>query len=173
LLLKVLEVLRNVPDCRTVLIMTKGAEYTLACETYITLEEAAALADEYYSSDEITAGPASGSYDSAGMLVVPCSMKTLAGICSGYADNLLLRSADVMLKEKKTLVLCPRECPLSPVHLRNMLELSELPNVHIMPPMQTFYYRPETINEMLFQTAARLLVPFDIEAEGRAKWNGM
>lgn len=132
-----------------------------------------ALADHVLSPEEIGAGPASGSFQTSGMLIVPCSMKTVAGICAGYAENLILRAADVTIKEQRPLVLAARETPLSPIHLRNLKELSMMPGVRIIPPMMTFYHRPETIDEMVYHVAAKLLEPFGIEAEEYRRWNGL
>ena len=132
-----------------------------------------ALADHVLSPEEIGAGPASGSFRTSGMLIVPCSMKTVAGICAGYAENLILRAADVTIKEQRPLVLAARETPLSPIHLRNLKELSMMPGVRIIPPMMTFYHRPETIDEMVYHVAAKLLEPFGIEAEEYRRWNGL
>ena len=107
------------------------------------------------------------------MVIVPCSMKTAAGICSGYTDNLLLRAADVTIKEHRTLALGVRETPLSPVHLRNLYELSKLPDVWIIPLMMTFYHHPEQIEDMVYHMAAKLLAPFGIEAKEYRRWNGL
>lgn len=122
---------------------------------------------------EIGAKPASGSFKTEGMLIVPCSMKTIAGIHSGYADNLILRAADVTVKEQRTLVLAARETPLSGIHLRNLYELSMLPGVRIIPPMLTFYHKPESIDDMVYHIAAKLLEPFGIEAKEYRRWNGL
>ena len=100
-------------------------------------------------------------------------MKTIAGIHSGYADNLILRAADVTIKEQRPLVLAARETPLSPIHLRNLSELSMLPGVRIIPPMMTFYHRPEDIQDMIYHTAAKLLEPFRIEAKEYRRWMGI
>ena len=97
-------------------------------------------------------------------------MKTLAGIHSGYADNLLLRSADVCLKEQRPLVLCARETPLSAIHLRNMYELALVPGVHIVPPMMAFYQNPETVDDMVRFAVAKLLAPFGLSVEGGPAW---
>ena len=107
------------------------------------------------------------------MLIVPCSMKTVAGIHSGYADNLILRAADVMLKEQRTLVLAARETPLSAIHLRNLSELAMIPGVRIIPPMMTFYHQPENIEEMTYHIAAKLVEPFGIEAREYRRWTGL
>lgn len=100
-------------------------------------------------------------------------MKTAAGIYSGYTDNLILRSADVAIKEQRKLVLAVRESPLSQIHLRNLYELSKIPNVRIIPPMLTFYHMPESIDDMVNHIAAKLLEPFGIEMEGYRRWKGL
>lgn len=155
------------------LIMSGSAKLTLSQETDFTLEEIYRLADRVLEPDEIGAGPASGSFRTCGMLIVPCSMKTIAGIHSGYADNLILRAADVTIKEQRPLVLAARETPLSPVHLRNLQEISMLPGVRIIPPMMTFYHRPENIQDMIYHIAAKLLEPFGIEAKEYHRWKGI
>ena len=173
LLIKCLELLKEASEFETWLIMTEGAKLTLTQETDVTVEQVAALADYVAEPEEIGAGPASGSFKTEGMLIVPCSMKTLAGIHSGYAENLLLRAADVTMKEQRKLVLAVRETPLSAIHLRNMQELAMIPGVRIIPPMMTFYHRPETIEEMTYHMAAKLLEPFGIEAKEYRRWNGL
>ena len=100
-------------------------------------------------------------------------MKTIAGIRSGYADNLVLRAADVTIKEQRPLVLAARETPLSVIHLRNLQELAMIPNVRIIPPMMTFYHMPESIEEMTYHIAAKLLEPFGIEAKEYRRWSGL
>lgn len=171
-LVKCLQMIRDAEGFSSVLILSDSARMTLACETQMKVEELEALADESLDPHRIGAGPASGSYRMEGMLVVPCSMKTLAGIHAGYAENLLLRSADVTIKERRTLVLGVRETPFSPIHLRNMQELSLIPGVRIMPLMMTFYHNPGTVDEMVCQVAARLLEPFGIEAPELRRWQG-
>lgn len=173
LLQECLKMIRAVPSYDSVLIMSKSAVLTLEHETGWKKEEIEELADEVFSPDEIGAGPASGSYRTAGMLVVPCSMKTVAGICSGYADNLILRSADVTIKEQRPLVLAARETPLSAIHLQNLLTLSRIPGVHIIPPMLTFYHKPESIQDMVHHIASKLLEPFGIDPEGYRRWEGL
>ena len=106
------------------------------------------------------------------MVIVPCSMKTAAGIVSGYTDNLLLRAADVTIKEKRPLVLAARETPMSEIHLRNLYELSRLSNVWIVPPMMTFYQKPESIDDMVTHLAAKLLSPFGVEVKEYRRWKG-
>lgn len=168
-----LQILHETENCESVLIMSRSAVLTLEHETALCKKDIERLADQVYEPEEIGAGPASGSYRADGMLIVPCSMKTVAGICSGYADNLILRAADVTLKEGRPLVLAARETPLSPIHLRNLHELSMIPGVRIIPPMMTFYHKPEQIRDMVHHIAARLLEPFGIEAEGYRRWKGL
>ncbi|OUQ49215.1 UbiX family flavin prenyltransferase [Lachnoclostridium sp. An118] len=168
-----LHIIRQTPGYESVLIMSRSAVLTMEQEMECTREEMEKLVDHIYSPEEIGAGPASGSYRTAGMIIVPCSMKTVAGICGGYADNLILRAADVTIKEQRPLVLEARETPLSPIHLRNMYELSRMPGVRIIPPMLTFYQKPECIEDMVHHIAARLVEPFGIEAEGYRRWDGI
>lgn len=172
LALACLKELKRHPDWEVHLIVSDGAAQTLRCETDCTLEELKALAHTCYEMDQIGAGPASGTFPAAGMLIVPCSMKTAAGICSGYADNLLLRAADVTIKEGRPLVLVARESPLSPIHLRNLYELSKIPGITILPPMMTFYNRPATIEEMTHHMVCKMLERFGIHPEGFRRWTG-
>lgn len=172
-LIKCLEMIKENPEYETWLIMSGSARLTLAQETDRSPAEVERLADVVLGPEEIGAGPASGSFKTEGMLIVPCSMKTIAGIHGGYADNLILRAADVTLKEGRKLVLAARETPLSAIHLRNLYELSMLPGVRIIPPMMTFYHRPETIDDMVYHTAAKLLEPFGIEAREYQRWQGL
>ena len=157
----------------SVLIMSDSAVLTLRQETGSTPEDLAPLVDAVYGPGEVGAPPASGSWPAAGMLVVPCSMKTAAGICAGYADNLLLRAADVTIKEHLPLVLAARETPMSAIHLRNLHELAMLPTVRIIPPMLTFYHKPGTIDEMVYHIAAKLVEPFGVEAKEYRRWQGL
>lgn len=173
LLVKCLEIIRENPDYESYLIMSSSAELTLCQETTLTPEDVKKLSDYTMSPEEIGAKPASGSFKTEGMLIVPCSMKTIAGIHSGYADNLILRAADVTIKEQRTLVLAARETPLSGIHLRNLYELSMLTGVRIIPPMMTFYHKPATIDDMVYHVAAKLLEPFGIEAKEYRRWNGL
>lgn len=173
LLVKCLEIIRENPDFESYLIMSSSAELTLRQETELEPEDVKRLADHVCAPGEIGAKPASGSFKTEGMLIVPCSMKTIAGIHSGYADNLILRAADVTVKEQRTLVLAARETPLSGIHLRNLYELSMLPGVRIIPPMLTFYHKPASIDDMVYHIAAKLLEPFGIEAKEYRRWNGL
>lgn len=172
-LVKCLELIGEQPEYESYLIMSDSAVLTLGQETNLSVEQVEALADHVLQPDQIGAGPASGSFATAGMLVVPCSMKTIAGIRAGYAENLILRAADVTIKEQRTLVLAARETPLSPIHLRNLYELSLMPGVRIIPPMMTFYHRPEHMDQMIYHIASKLLEPFGIEGKEYRRWSGL
>ncbi len=153
----------------THLILTKWAETTINEETDYAVERVKGLADIYYKEDDLAAAIASGSFKCDGMIVAPCSVKTLAGIAHGLADNLVVRAADVSLKERRPLVLMVRETPLNPIHLENMLKLSNL-GVVIMPPVPAFYTRPETIDDIVSQTVGRALDQLGIETESLKRW---
>ena len=133
------------------------------------LSDLFSLADRVYPPDDMAAAISSGSFVTDGMIVLPCSMKTLAGIVSGYADNLLLRAADVTLKEGRKLVLCPREMPLGRVHLRNLLAASEL-GCAIIPPMLTFYNHPMTVEDEISHVVGKVLLQFGITPRSFKPW---
>src|SRR5690554_412796 len=155
--LRVAQRLREMPGVETHLIVSQAAERTLAHEVGpAALETMRALADVVRPIDDIGASIASGSFASAGMLVVPCSMHSLAAIATGIADNLIVRAADVHLKERRRLVLVARETPLHLGHLRNMVAVTEMGGV-IMPPVPAFYHRPPSIAAMVDQLAARAI----------------
>lgn len=170
--LELLRQLKENPEVETHLMYTRGAEMTLLQETKVSPTELNALADVVYDNRNIGAGPASGTFRTMGMVVVPCSMKTAAGICSGYSDNLLLRAADVTLKERRRLVLVARECPLSTIHLRNLLELSQM-GVDILPPMLTYYNHPKTLEDCTRHIVGKVLDRFGIEGNHFQRWEGM
>lgn len=159
------------PEVETHLIVTHGAELTLAQETEISMTQLQSLASVFHGNGNIGAAPASGSFKTMGMIVVPCSMKTVAGIVSGYSDNLLLRAADVTLKERRKLVLVAREAPLSTVHLRNLYEVSQIGAV-ILPPMLTYYNHPTSLADCTHHTVNRILSQFDLD-EDSYQWEGM
>ena len=167
--IEALEMMRGQSGWECHLIMTRAAEQTIETETAYSAKQVKALADAAYDCFDTAAPPASGSFRADGMLIAPCSMKTLAGIHSGYAGNLLLRAADVTLKEGRRLVLCPRESPLSAIHLRNMQELAAMGAV-IAPPVITCYLRDCSAQGMIRQCAARLLERFGIETGCVQRW---
>jgi len=160
--IRLLEVLRDVPDVETQLVMSTAAAQTVGLETSYNAAEVEALADVVYRFRDIAAAIASGSYKTAGMVVMPCSMKTLAGIAHSYSDNLLLRAADVVLKDRRKLVLVPRETPLHLGHLRLLVQVAEM-NAIVAPPMPAFYHRPQTVDDIINQTVNRVLDLFGIE----------
>ncbi|MDR1509688.1 MAG: UbiX family flavin prenyltransferase [Synergistaceae bacterium] len=167
-----LHALRNSGKAEIHLVVTDAAKTTLQCESEFDLNVLYALADQVYDVRNIGGAIASGSFPCSGMIVIPCSMKTLAGIASGYADNLLLRAADVTLKEGRRLVLVVRECPMSAIHLRNMARLAEI-GVGIFPLVMTFYNKPETIEDMSAHLVSRVLSNFGIEVPGNRSWKGL
>jgi len=167
--INILKILRGNPKWETHLIISAGAELTIQEETEYTLEEVINLADRVYDIKNIGAGLASGTYKTEGMVIVPCSMKTVAGVASGYSDNLLLRAADVTLKEGRRLVIVPRESPLSTIHLRNLLTLSEA-GVMVMPPMLTYYNKPQSIEDMNRHIEGKILDKFGIEISEFKRW---
>lgn len=159
--IRMLEVLRGVSDVETHLIMTSGARRTIMLETDYDPQAVSALADVTYRNNDLAAAVSSGSFQTAGMVVIPCAMKTLAGIAYSLADNLLVRAADVMLKERRRLVLVVRETPLHLGHLRLMTQVTEMNGI-IMPPMPAFYHRPQSLDDVVNQTVNRVLDQFGI-----------
>ncbi|WP_414164393.1 UbiX family flavin prenyltransferase [Superficieibacter sp. BNK-5] len=159
---RLLQVLRDVAEVETHLVMSQAARQTLALETNLSLREVQALADVVHDARDIAASISSGSFKTAGMAILPCSIKTLSGIVNSYTDGLLTRAADVVLKERRPLVLCVRETPLHLGHLRLMTQAAELGAV-VMPPVPAFYHRPQTIDDLINQTVNRVLDQFDIE----------
>lgn len=154
------------------LVMSKWAEANIALETSYTVDEVKSLASMTYSQQNLGASISSGTFRTDGMIVAPCSMKTLASIRAGLADNLISRAADVILKERKKLVLLPRETPLTEIHLENMLALSRM-GVSIVPPVPAFYNHPQTIDDLVNHIAFRTLDQFGIEVEEAKRWQGM
>ena len=153
----------------THLVMTQSAEVTLAHETDWKVSGVRALASHWYKIDDIGGAPASGSYPTLGMIIAPCSMRTVAELASGTTSNLLTRAADVVIKEKRRLVLMVRETPLHSIHLRNLKTLSDL-GVVIAPPVPAFYARPTNLNEMIDHTVGRVLDLFNIESGKVVRW---
>ncbi|MEZ6875119.1 UbiX family flavin prenyltransferase [Enterobacter sp. KBR-315C3_2022] len=159
---RLLQVLRDVKDVETHLVMSQAARQTLSLETDFSLRDVQALADVVHDARDIAASISSGSFKTAGMVILPCSVKTLSGIVNSYTDSLVTRAADVVLKERRPLVLCVRETPLHLGHLRLMTQAAELGAV-IMPPVPAFYHRPQTLDDVINQTVNRVLDQFDID----------
>ena len=170
--LRILEILKNLEDNKRPelhLVMSRSAEVTLAYETKMKTSEVHQLADIVHANKDISAAIASGSFKTDGMIIAPCSMKTLAEIASGVTSNLLSRAADVTLKERRRLVCLTRETPLHSGHLKNMLALSEMGGI-VAPPVPAFYTKPKTIDDIVEHTAGRVLDLFDIEAGLVKRW---
>ncbi|TXU08715.1 UbiX family flavin prenyltransferase [Enterobacter hormaechei] len=159
---RLLQVLRDVAGVETHLVMSQAARQTLSLETDLSLRDVQALADVIHDARDIAASISSGSFKTAGMVILPCSIKTLSGIVNSYTDTLVTRAADVVLKERRPLVLCVRETPLHLGHLRLMTQAAELGAV-IMPPVPAFYHRPQTLDDVINQTVNRVLDQFDID----------
>ena len=164
-----LEALRAFPDWETHLVLSQGAERTLRCETDLTSDALRALVAYSHDPEDVGAAVASGTFRTEGMVVVPCSMKSLAGIACGYADNLLLRAADVCLKERRPLVLAVRETPLHAGHLAHMRRLA-LMGVVIMPLVMSFYSRPRSLEDMTRHMAGKILDAFGLDMPGFTRW---
>lgn len=167
--IRILEALKRQDKWESHLVISNGGMRTIECETSYSLDEVIALADIYHQTDNIGASIASGTYPCEGMVIAPCSMKTLAGIASGYSDNLLLRAADVQLKERRQLVLIAREAPLSTIHLRNMLSLADMGAV-ILPPVLSLYNGPETIEDAVNHIVGKSLNIFGIDHTRFRRW---
>ncbi len=171
--IRLLEVLREVEEIETHLVMSNAAKRTMLLETDYSVDAVEALADRVYRMIDIAAAISSGSYKTVGMVVAPCSMKTLSGIVNSYADNLLLRAADVVLKDRRKLVLLPRETPLHLGHLRLLTQATAMGAI-VMPPLPAFYHRPQTIQDLVDHTVNRVLDLLEIELENDlfARWEG-
>ena len=168
--LRALQLLR---DCsvQTHLVITKSAKLTLHYELDMTLTDIESLASEVHPINNVGASIASGSFPTAGMLIAPCSVRTMSEIATGVTSTLLTRAADVVLKERRRLVLMVRETPLHTGHLRTMTQLSEMGAI-IAPPVPAFYARPQSIDEMVTQTVGRVLDLFDIDTGQVKRWRG-
>lgn len=171
--IRLLEVLRDAPGIETHLVISNAAKRTIPLETDHSLDSITALADCVYPQNDIAAAISSGSFKTAGMAVIPCSMKTLSGIAHSYSDNLLTRAADVVLKDRRRLVLVARETPLHLGHIRLMAQVTEMGAV-VMPPTPAFYHRPATIQDIIDQTVNRVLDVLGVELEQDLfqRWEG-
>jgi len=169
--IKLLGILREL-NIESHLIISKAANLTIATETDYSLQDIKNMADYSYNPSDIGACISSGSFRVNGMIVAPCSMKTLSAIANGYEDNLIARAAGVVMKEQKKLVLMTRETPLHAIHLENMLKLSHA-GVVISPPVPAFYNKPTSIDELIIHSLARVLDLFDIDTSLIKRWNGL
>ena len=169
--IRLLERLRELP-VETHLIVSRWARVTIEQETDYDLAAVKALADVVYGDDDQAAAVSSGSFLTRGMVIAPCSTKTVAAIANGFSHNLVSRAADVVLKERRRLVLVVRETPLSAVHLANMTRLAEL-GATVFPPTPAFYNRPETIDDIVGHTVLRVLDQLDFGLESESRWTGL
>jgi 4-hydroxy-3-polyprenylbenzoate decarboxylase len=168
--IRMLEALRT-SEVESHLIISKWAQRTIEHETSYTVEQVRALASVVHSQGDMGASISSGSFLTDGMVVIPCSVRTLAGIANGYGEHLVHRAADVVLKERRRLVLLVRETPLSEVHLENMLKLARM-GVIIVPPVPAFYNHPQTVDDVVNHIVARVLDQFGIAAPFAKRWDG-
>lgn len=166
--MKALQLLRD-QDIEVHLVVTKGAEVTRSMETTWQRQEITDLADEVHSISNLGASISSGSFKTLGMLIAPCSMNSLASIAHGLTGNLLTRAADVILKERRRLVLMVRETPLNLVHIRNMAAVTEMGGI-VYPPVPAFYQNPQSVDEMVHHSVSRALDLFDLDVGNLKRW---
>jgi len=169
--IRLLQVLKKNPGVETHLVISDAAATTIKMETDWTRRRIEALADFNYQNDDIAARIASGSFETAGMVIIPCSIKTLSAVANSYAYNLMTRAADVTLKERRKLVLVVRETPLHLGHLRAMVAASEIGAV-LLPPMPAFYHKPKTLSDIVDQTVGKVLEQFGIAHNCYERWQG-
>jgi 4-hydroxy-3-polyprenylbenzoate decarboxylase len=167
-----LQALKELPNVETHLVMSRWAKTTIELETPFSVRDVMELADVVHNPADQAATISSGSFHTDGMVIIPCSMKTLAGIRAGYADGLVGRAADVVIKEGRKLVLVPRETPLSTIHLENMLALSRL-GVAMVPPMPAYYNHPRQIDDVTNHVVARVLDQFNLKFDKAIRWHGL
>lgn len=170
--IRLLEMLNEVSDVEVHLVMSNTAKLNISLETGWSLPEVEALADQVHDSRNLAASISSGSYRTLGMIVAPCSIKTLSAIASSHSDNLLTRAADVVLKERRRLVLMVRETPLHAGHCKLMLEAATLGAI-VAPPIPAFYNRPSTVDDVVNHSVGRVLDLFDIDVPGMRRWEGV
>jgi polyprenyl P-hydroxybenzoate/phenylacrylic acid decarboxylase-like protein len=170
--IRLLEKIKQYTNINTHLIMSDWAKENLIIETNYTLNYVEQLVTVFYDNKNLSAKISSGSFISDGMIVMPCSMKSLSAIANGYSYNLISRTADVMIKEGRKLILCPRETPLSPIHLENMLKVANL-GVKIIPPMPAFYNHPVTLDDVINHHIMKVLDQFEISYANARRWNGL
>lgn len=170
--IRLLEVLQALPDVESHLVMSTAAATTIPLETDYAPEEVRMLATADYRFKDIAAAVSSGSFRTDGMVILPCSMKTLSAIAYSYSDNLLTRAADVVLKERRKLILCPRETPLHLGHLRNMTAVTEMGGI-VFPPLPAFYNKPTSIDELVDDTVERVLALLGMTGARPKAWGGL
>jgi 4-hydroxy-3-polyprenylbenzoate decarboxylase len=169
--IRLLEVLKAHPDVETHLVISNGGKLNISLESEIPLRQVEKLASVVHSDQNLAASIASGSFHTDGMIIAPCSMKTLSGVVNSYADTLMIRAADVVLKERRRLVLVPREMPLHEGHCRLLYEASRMGAI-IAPPMPAFYNEPTSVDDLINHTVGRLLDLFGIDSGIVKRWRG-
>lgn len=169
-----IRLLQTLNNCgvETNLVLSEWAKKTIEIETDYSVDEVIAMAHNYYDLNNLGAAISSGSFLHQGMVVAPCSMKTLSGIACGMENNLIIRAAGVTLKEQRKLIILPRETPLTPIHLENMLKLSRI-GVVVMPPVPALYNKPTTVDQIVNHTVARVLDHLNISNDVTIRWHGM
>ena len=167
---RLLTVLRRLDVVETHLVLSHGARLSIKHEMDIEPDEVVALADVVHDPQDLAASVSSGSFRTIGMVVMPCSMRTLAAVAAGDTGDLLTRACDVSLKERRRLVLVTRETPLNLIHIRNM-ETATLAGAIVLPPVPAFYHRPKTIEDLIDQTVGKVLDQFDIEHNLFQRWS--
>lgn len=170
--LRLLQILREAPGLETHLVISDAGRLTLQHELDMEVEAFEALADVVHDSHDIGASIASGSFQSCGMVIAPCSMRTLAAVAHGLSDNLITRAADVIIKERRRLILLTREAPLNLAHLRNMISVTEMGGI-IYPPAPAFYQRPQTLAEIINHTVSRIVDLLEIPQSQAMRWDGL
>ena len=169
---RLLQALREIPEVESHLLISEAGVLNLYQELALNRKDVEALADVVHNTRDIGASIASGSFQSDGMIVAPCSMRTLAAVAHGLSDNLITRAADVVLKERRRLVLMVRETPFNLAHLRNMTAVTEMGGI-IFPPLPGFYHKPQSIQEMVDHTVGRVLDLFALPHQLTPRWNGL
>ena len=170
--IRLLEVLSEVADCETHVVISNGAKLAITLETDRLIKDVEALANVVHNDQNLAASISSGSFQTAGMVIAPCSMKTLSGVANSYDDNLLVRAADVVLKERRKLILVPRETPLHAGHCRLLHEAASIGAI-IAPPVPAFYTRPQSVEDIVDGTVGRLLDLLGIENDITGRWAGI
>jgi len=169
---RMLEILKSIEDVETHLVMSRTAQLNLRVETDSDLDDVIALADYHYKIGDVAAAISSGSFQTDGMILSACSMKTLSGIVHSYADDLIIRAADVCLKDRRPLILMPREAPLHLGHCKLLYEAAKLGAI-IAPPMPAFYNHPESVDDIINHTVGRVLDLVGIDTEIVSRWSGV
>jgi 4-hydroxy-3-polyprenylbenzoate decarboxylase len=170
--IRLLEALRTIDAVETHLVMSESAQVNIAVETDWAVSDVKALADHVHANKDVAASIASGSFRTEGMIIAPCSIKTLSAVANSYADSLLVRAADVVLKEQRRLVLVPRETPLHTGHCELLLKASQIGAI-IAPPMPAHYIKPQSVEELVDHHVGRLLDLFDLESGLVNRWQGL